>query len=55
LNKKGFTTIETSFGILLFLVVILAVANVVAIFYERNVISIKTEALAAISHIFNPK
>jgi hypothetical protein len=51
LNKKGFTTIETSFGILLFLVVILAVANVVAIFYERNVISIKTEALAANSSI----
>jgi hypothetical protein len=51
LNKKGFTTIETSFGILLFLVVILAVANVVAIFYERNVISIKIEALAANSSI----
>ncbi|NLK63550.1 MAG: hypothetical protein GX289_00485 [Tissierellia bacterium] len=51
MNKKGFTTIETSFGILLFLVVILAVANVVAIFYERNVISIKTEALAANSSI----
>lgn len=51
MNKKGFTTIETSFGILLFLVVILAVANVVAIFYERNVISIKIEALAANSSI----
>lgn len=35
----------------MFLVVILAVANVVAIFYERNVISIKTEALAANSSI----
>ena len=48
--NKGFTTIETSFGILLFLVVILAVANVVAIF-TKNVISIKTEALAANSSI----
>ena len=45
LNKKGSSTIEATLGILLVMIVILAVANFIAISFEKNTLSQKIEVL----------